>query len=999
MKLHPISWQSKFPTPFIKLVLLLAGSLQVILNSPLSAQPFGDLPTDRYYAARDMLRIGDIFDAATGFREVLTLAKKNGRDGWIDSVPSMVQLAECHYHQGEIAKALELYDGALSLILQYPNWLDQFNLGENVVSISEPGLKGVNWFKLTTPSTTLAMPPGVQMRADFAQARTDQQGNLIAPMQVTARLDATEVLRTIGVALLRRWQLLGPLNRYSPMTGRMIDYFNRNTNQTQPWAQASWLTLRGLANLSLDDQLAIQQLQNSTYINNKNDYYLTPLALFAQAESAARKGQYQTAILLLQDASVLAAQQVQYDLLSEILLRIGDCACANERLDLIEPLQAAAKWSEKKSLFAQLGGLNACAELMIYAGNHVQARKLANQQLATFKVSKGSPLPRYQARLAYIESLLAFIDKLPTAGWNRINEALTQMRGSAASGPIPPAVFQQQLTLNLLARGDLTAADGDQALSELLAEPDKSQWELRPLETLATLTTAAVPAYQRFLKMADPADQNRVLQRMNLVQQRQVFEALPLAGRALAWKQAIMTEPAALPEDVRAMAQLAMQQQPQLEQLPLLLRKSITLLRSSPLQLDERMLKGDQKQAFQNMEDLAGKLEAHLMVQSLSRKALRRFLPGQFDLEAVQLQLEEGDLLLGMVDVGDQLFIALISKSNVLTWKINDSAAVAANLVALYRQIGLTRAGGKLNTPPTDSKAEWRTTAKQLYAQLFGQALVVNQLQLAKRLIIAPHAKLWYMPFELLIGPNNQPLVASTPISYIPTMSSVNLVYGSPLRSENSLLLLGTHFATDKTANQRLCSLVSDTVDSSSIIQLDQKQTIASPNLLRIRSDELYVFAPLDAKQDNAALRALPIENLAKNRLNDWLASPLQTPSLIVLPTIETAAKNGDLGNGSELFMPVCSLLLNGSQGVISRWSVSGESSSRFWQRARMEFASFGGISAGLRRASIALWAEEFNTSTEPVLHPVGNDSDLLTSGEHPLFWAGYMAIGDRKSQ
>jgi CHAT domain-containing protein len=84
---------------------------------------------------------------------------------------------------------------------------------------------------------------------------------------------------------------------------------------------------------------------------------------------------------------------------------------------------------------------------------------------------------------------------------------------------------------------------------------------------------------------------------------------------------------------------------------------------------------------------------------------------------------------------------------------------------------------------------------------------------------------------------------------------------------------------------------------------------------------------------------------------------------------------------------------------MISRWSVGGESSSRYLQRMRQELKASSSISAAMRRSTISLWAEQFATASEPVLLPAGNDADILTSGEHPLLWGGYMAIGDRLSK
>ena len=83
----------------------------------------------------------------------------------------------------------------------------------------------------------------------------------------------------------------------------------------------------------------------------------------------------------------------------------------------------------------------------------------------------------------------------------------------------------------------------------------------------------------------------------------------------------------------------------------------------------------------------------------------------------------------------------------------------------------------------------------------------------------------------------------------------------------------------------------------------------------------------------------------------------------------------------------------------MSRWPVGGMSSSAYLQRVRQEIQSGNTISGAMRRATVALWAEQFATLDEPILKPTGNDLPPLISGEHPLFWGSYMAIGDFQSQ
>lgn len=960
------------------------------------SQQIGELPTARYYAARELMRIGNVIDASQAFQDVLSLAQRSANDGWIDSVATRVMLAESYYHQGELAKAMGLYDAALEIVLKYPDWLEKFNLGDNVLAVSDASLKGVNWFKLSHQSVSLSMPNSVQLAIDLTQARTDPQGNVIAPLNVTARLDSTEILRTTAIALMRRWQILGPLARYSPLTGPLKQCFSTPTKQPQAWAQASWLMLQGLATLPQDEDLAAQQLQAAAYLNNRQyDYFLTPIALQVLGEIAANKGQYQAAILNLQDSSLLAAQYLQFDQLSETLLWIGDCAAANRRIDLADPLQVAAAWSSKKSPFAQVAALSGLAELNLIQGKLAVAKKAIVAEASLLKPGKGA-LPRYQARMAYNEACLAFLENQSQVGWAKVLDAVALMRGSANTGPIPASVFQQQQTLDLLFRGNLIPNDAEKVLAQLTAEPSNIVWELRPLETFAALTTASVPAYQRWLSLADPADRETVIARFDRVQQRQIFEALPLGGRPLAWMKAITTPLGQLPPDVLPTVQATLQSVPSLEQLPIQLADAITKVRQLPIQLDERQIKNDQKHLYTHMEDLADRLETQLMVQALSRVPIRRFVPQPFNLSAAQTRLTDTDLILGFVEMGESILGVAVSKDRAEVWLVPDAASIGAKMGALYRQIGLVKGQPSKNSPRvTDPNADWRSTAAELYTKLLAPNPDVAALvQSSKRIIIAPHGPMWYMPFEMLISNSKSSLIASTSITYVPSLGSWELAYAPQTPVEHSLVVLASFFAVDKAGNAREASKVSDIVDNSTILALDAKQNLPSSQWLRSRADELVLLSELQSRSDNVNLKVLPIDNHPKSRLGDWIGSALPAPRILLLPGLDTSIRSGELGSGSDLFLPVSAMLFSGSRGVISRWSVGGESSSRFLQRVRREIADSRDISSATRRATLALWAEQFATVGEPILLHTSGDNDSLTSGEHPLLWGGYMAVG-----
>lgn len=964
-------------------------------NRALAIQPTGDLPRQGYYVARDILRMGNVMEATEGLDSLLKNAQRTSTDGWLDTVAIQVMLGESLYHSGNLAGALEHYDAAIYLAMKFPNWLDQFDFSAMPLSLMEPASKGINWFKLSRPSRSLSVPDSVQLQVDLSQVRKDSQGNIIAPVAAVTRLDSSEVLRTLGIALMRRWQILGPLAARSPLSAPTVQYFSQAIQQPQPWAQTAWIALRGLSQLAGDEVSAMQSLISSTLVANQNDYFMSPLTLLVLGQIAAQRGQYQSAIVHLQDASLLAAQYDQFEILAEALVWLGDVACANDRIDLSDPLRAAAVWCGKRTALGQAAGVIAATELQIHAGNFTEARKLVPREMSRWSRDYG--LPRLQARLAYNDALLAANESQHDLAWQRLDAALNQMRGNSNIGAIPAITFQKQLTLDLLAQGLLSRTDGQAVLSKLLAEPGRVAWELQPLETLSALTIQTGPAYVRWLRLADIKDSADIVERMDRLQRQQVFESLPLGGRLHSWRRALLSPANQLPAQVVTIAQRAVQSRPELQRLPLEISALTESLRQMPVPLDDRQVKSDARQVLAKLEGTAEQFESQLLVQAMARRPMDRIMPQAWDASRIQKVLNPTDTLLGFAVAGEIIYAAAIGQEEIEVWQIDDAAMLSKRLTELYQHIGLIQGTSKKGSAVEFSPAaKWWLAAHELYKQLCSpraQTMIEN----SNRLIIAPHGFLWYVPFELLIGNDQAPLISHSCMTYVPTLGSLAMAVSPAGPAEDPLIIVGNLFAADKAINQREASQLSDIVNNSSMVFLDQKVQSASAHWLKMRTDPLIVLQNLNSAKDSWSIRVLPLDNKPGGLLSHWANSPLPSPELIALPGLDTSIRSGDFGNGNDLLLPVSAFLLTGSQAIISRWSAGGISSSKFLQRSFRELKQSPSLSAAHRRAVLGQWVEQFNTEDEPVLAPHAK-LPVVTEGNHPLLWAGYMVAGDRQS-
>ncbi|MEM7475089.1 MAG: CHAT domain-containing protein [Planctomycetota bacterium] len=293
--------------------------------------------------------------------------------------------------------------------------------------------------------------------------------------------------------------------------------------------------------------------------------------------------------------------------------------------------------------------------------------------------------------------------------------------------------------------------------------------------------------------------------------------------------------------------------------------------------------------------------------------------------------------------------------------------------------------------------AAWKQTARQIY-----EKLQLNQISglvgSAKRIVIVPHDRLWYLPFELLplAGQPDDTWLASKSITYVPTLGAIDVAYGIPKVSRDTAGVIGKVFSNDSKKNKEVAKSVLDAVPNSSGIYLTEQVTVPNEKWLRLRSDQLWIAAqPTKAPSVwDQSLIAFP--KLKQSSLGNWLETPLASPTSVVAAGLTSSVKGPAIGNGNDLFLPACAMLMTGSRSVVlSRWPVGGRSAGILLRRYLEERES-SASSTAWRRATLALWPEDFLIADEPALLPAGDASDAIVTGSHPVLWASYMHLGDQ---
>jgi len=119
---------------------------------------------------------------------------------------------------------------------------------------------------------------------------------------------------------------------------------------------------------------------------------------------------------------------------------------------------------------------------------------------------------------------------------------------------------------------------------------------------------------------------------------------------------------------------------------------------------------------------------------------------------------------------------------------------------------------------------------------------------------------------------------------------------------------------------------------------------------------------------------------------------PSRVPLNVFLPGYRTTAVDTVFGDGRELFLTLTAMHCAGVRNImISRWPVGGESTSILMKEFLQELP-FDGPQASWRRAVQTLRQAPLQPAGEPLLGAKDQQREELT-GEHPLFWSGYLIV------
>jgi hypothetical protein len=257
-----------------------------------------------------------------------------------------------------------------------------------------------------------------------------------------------------------------------------------------------------------------------------------------------------------------------------------------------------------------------------------------------------------------------------------------------------------------------------------------------------------------------------------------------------------------------------------------------------------------------------------------------------------------------------------------------------------------------------------------------------------------PDGQLWLLPFELLplrAEAQFTPAISQHPIVYLPNLSVAPLLLNQPANTAMPVIAHTSVFWTNKPEGAKWLPDRLASLPSSAIVDIAALQTLPSSRLLKTTASSWISLIPSLWNDPNLFSIAWD-KSPREGALASWNQLPWGTPqSMWLMGADYQVTEPNSIGNHYRKLL--FSLIAQGTQNiVISRWHVGGESSMILVENLS-DYSRTGALSEAWQRSVANLWVEELNPSNER-MQPKRSTSDRIP-GVLPLYWSGYMTVGD----
>jgi len=952
----------------------------------LDQAPQNTYPNEQYYFALEIYREGNLQDAFEAFEMALGRCRKDINGRWLDAIPVHAMLGECFYQAGDLPAAAEQAELALAIAANNRGWLSALEWQDVVSAAVRTPDQSSAW---AAPNIPAIVPTTQRMKLATGNPNIEAQiraGGVFENPRLTS-MDAVEILRGLAIAAYRRRIIYGTLADQSGIASQALDGTKFPAAFNQPIGTAIIGSVRSCEHFAGgSNEEAINDANRSAFVGGAI-HPLTPITLLMSARVLAIGEQYKQAIPIAIQAAIAASALRQPELVGEAFMVAAGCANKDNAATIAVASAAASSMHMRQGRLAWVGSMLASAEAMLIMGDTVNAQAAISQVIAMLQ-RRDVQLPRMAAHGEYVTALAA-AQTGDVAGQNSsavIDAALARMytfasgngpvfrrantaqRRAAGVAPAMPSLFQVAL-VNATAQG---RGIGGKAVEEKLKHFSRpapsSQWRWDPVDAIAWETFDRTPVINALIVSAIKRnDSTNLLTLVDSLARQRFLMTQPIGGRALQAHRLVAVDKALLTKDAADL--LAAPTQP------------ITQM----INLKAAVSPGPGTAGF---IAYASRLESLARWSALQRSETVGVAPPVVSATSDLARLPEGDGMLVFVDVAGNTLGIMAINQKLTIWNVAPTKAVGVEVSKILREIGVAsnRAASRL-----DGESKWKRQAATLRRRLIPDEYL-SSLENLKSLVIVPSGPLWYLPIGLLpMGDENAELLGDRiAIRFSPTPGCVLFPMAQSHLQRPIGVASGLFFAPrDGDENQRMIDEVKGSIKTmvslppdppvASGLLGDGVGSIAVLAVSRAVAGDPFTFAPATYDAADPA-----------GQLRFWMSSASQVPPSVFLFGYRSAAESPTLGDGSDLFLPLTAMHCSGVRDVvISRWAVGGESTSVIAKEFLQEVA-FEGVQASWQRARQAIRSRGINPENEVILGSKDTQRDEV-SGEHPLFWAGYL--------
>jgi len=995
----------------------------VLAISSVSAQE-QSIPSANYDWGLSLLRDGKTLDAQKQFAKELNTGFKIATERWLDSICYAAMLGESQYQLGQLGPALESFNTAIRLSIQYSNWYS------NVQNLPNPGaftLKPVPWGDPNPGRRLMRVPDKFPILfGDLNYANKYRTGGVAMSPQLKS-IRGTEIVRCTMLAVRRRAELLGPLGVGDELNGQFVT----KTSLTQrelagSWLQA-WLDIElGLGYLAVGkvDEAAMA-LQKGTLING-SAHPLSVVAYLELGKLQMKTAKYEKAYNCFLEAATIAFYYEDVEGMTEAFELLENAYCLRNPQMVCPPLPQAAEWAKFKKLALLFSTIQTVA-----ADDFLRLRQLkpAAECLLLAEKAVGKPdqfvlQGRLGATIKYHKARVAFQNPAPVSqanGFTSFGGCMEFMKFGGIWN------FQINQVDAALLNGQTTSRKALELYTLLLREPVAVDWALNPVEAMSVTVTARPGTWENFFLCAiDMEKKEEALEISERARRAAFLQTLDLGGRVHALrllldgpekdltvvqaqrKRDILTEYPAYENCSKKVRDLQVQ-----------IRKM-----SLPVTTEQKEEQQELANALKQISELSRMQEAILTSMVLDRRVIEILFPKVRTCKEIQATLPKGEALLVCFAARNQMFYFLMNNERMAMWKIFDSGSgsgssrkskaananltsLQTNFAAMLKEIGL---GGGTIPAKTFEENGWKKTSQRVMADLTKNSQANFASADFASLVIVPDRFMWYLPFEALqiqTSKGSRPTLSQFSIRYAP-MASLATPWKKTQypKSPYSLIVAGKNVPSEKTVDRLEKTLERPVLfEEKSFGGIQPGTPGSSSSVFAPEFDKMFVFDDLKNDEGDAyGIFPMALDRTSKDgSLGYWFLLPSGSPRLIFLGGMRTRCedlakkstrktKSVQIVPGQELFLTSMAFLANGAETVVlPRWRLEGDSPWKLAALFNAQLSTTENSADAWRRAVLKFNAGDVTLESEP---RIGKSDEIdQTSASHPLFWAGFMLV------